>query len=153
MPDLADLTPEQRARRGKINLVALSFVVFSCVLLGRRCAATEAREARTVQEVPKAPGEFDPKTPEDQARCGPRPPLSPIDGEIVGAERFIGRAALDPDSVDVSECTNPIFLDGSPQDCWRVTCRVSVRNAFGATVTERYKLRMNAQGIVSATPQ
>jgi hypothetical protein len=149
-----DLTPEERARRAKLNLPILGFVAVCCLLVGRGCAKDCATEDdRGPTATPAPPGEFDPKTPEDQARCGLRPPLSPIDGEIVGLERFIGRSAHDPDSVDVSDCTNPIFLDGSPGDCWRVTCRVSARNALGATVNERYNVRLDASGIVSATPQ
>jgi hypothetical protein len=158
---VAELTPEKRALYAKINLALLAFIALCCLLVGRGCArdcaAEEAREARAEaarrNAPPPPPGRFDPKTPEDQERCGPRPPLSPFDGEIVGSERFIGRTAHDPDSVDVSNCTNPIFLDGSPQDCWRVTCQVRARNAFGALVTQRFNLRINADGIVSATPQ
>jgi hypothetical protein len=66
--------------------------------------------------------------------CGERPRLGAWDGEVVGLERAIKQQAHDPDSIDVENCTEPVFTAG---ECWKFQCDVRGKNAFGAMVLTR----------------
>lgn len=68
------------------------------------------------------------------AICGEKPMVSSWDGEVIGLESALKDTAHDPDSIDVEKCTNPILTTGS---CWRVTCDVRGKNAFGAMIRQR----------------
>lgn len=76
------------------------------------------------------------------AICGSEPPvLSPFDGELVGAERYVARSAHDPDSIDVENCTVP---QRTRDICWVTTCQVRGKNAFGAMVLNRTRFSVGA---------
>lgn len=84
------------------------------------------------------------------ALCGEAAPLvGGFDGELVGAERFVARAAHDPDSVDVENCTPPVLTTDA---CWISVCDVRAKNAFGALVLNRYRFSVGRAGILGATP-
>lgn len=69
-----------------------------------------------------------------QAMCGEAPVLSPWDGELIGLESTIKETANDPDSIDVSKCTQPVL---TKDNCWLSTCNVRGKNGFGALILQR----------------
>lgn len=84
------------------------------------------------------------------AVCGDRPPLiGGFDGELVGSESYVARAANDPDSIDVANCTPPVLTERA---CWVTDCDVRGRNAFGALVLSRYRFSVGRAGIFEARP-
>lgn len=83
------------------------------------------------------------------ARCGPRPMLSPWDGELIGSESFVRRAAHDPSSIDVENCTLP-SLAVDTNHCWVSSCDVLGRNMFGAMIRRRMQFEVRGGQVVSA---
>jgi hypothetical protein len=68
------------------------------------------------------------------ALCGEKPMVSAWDGEVVGLARVIKDGAHDPDSIVVDKCTVPVLTE---RNCWRVTCNVRGKNAFGGLILQR----------------
>lgn len=68
-----------------------------------------------------------------RARCGPKPRVGGLDGELAGAANAVRNVAHDPDSVDVARCTDPALTER----CWVSTCNVRAKNTFGALVLQR----------------
>lgn len=71
------------------------------------------------------------------ASCG----LKPVgcgtgwNGACAGASIAFEQVANDPDSVEVSNCTQPYL---SESKCWISVCTVRARNGFGALIATRY---------------
>jgi hypothetical protein len=82
--------------------------------------------------------------------CGKPPPLGPVDGEIIGSERYLGRAANDPDSVDVENCTEPVLSEAL---CWTSVCDVRQKNIFGALTLSRIRFYVMKGVIIGAEPE
>lgn len=79
-----------------------------------------------------------------KATCGKKPERSAWDGEIVGLESAVKRTAHDPGSIDIENCTEPVLTEA----CWRTTCQVRGKNAFGAQVLNSMTfLVVNRNGI------
>jgi hypothetical protein len=62
--------------------------------------------------------------------CGDRPTPDAWDGGLIPVERFMKDNANDPDSIDVEACSMPVLT----KNCWKTTCKVRGKNAFGAMV-------------------
>ena len=69
-----------------------------------------------------------------RALCGEAPVVSSWDGALVGLTSAIKETANDPDSIDVSRCTQPELTKGS---CWVSTCNVRGKNGFGGMILLR----------------
>jgi len=65
------------------------------------------------------------------ALCGPQPTRSEWDGEVPAATLYLKESAHDPDSIKVTECSEPVL---TKNHCWVTTCKVRGKNAFGGTV-------------------
>jgi len=80
------------------------------------------------------------------AKCGTKPLVSQA-GELVGAKEFVQRTANDPDSIQVSNCSDPV---SNPTTCWSVTCDVRGKNAFNALILKRTVFALKNDEITSA---
>jgi hypothetical protein len=69
--------------------------------------------------------------------CGTKPQRW-FDGGVRAAETFMKQNANDPDSIDVENCTEPVLMT---HGCWRYTCDVRGKNAFGALILNRITFR------------
>lgn len=87
---------------------------------GKRSVASEAKKERDERE----------RVAVLMATCGDRPRRSQWDGEIIGIESAVKRTAHDPGSIDIENCTPAVLTDA----CWKTTCQVRGKNAFGASV-------------------
>ncbi len=76
------------------------------------------------------------------ALCGTPPGISPWDGELIGAERYVRQSANDPGSIDVEHCTTPVLTRNR---CWVSTCSMLGRNAFGAMIRRQVRFSVGAQ--------
>lgn len=85
------------------------------------------------------------KEAELAARCGPPPEI--IDGKSFDAEFLMAQRANDPGSITSSLCTQP-KLTGK---CWRTTCLIRGKNAFGALVADEYTFHIG-EGKISVEP-
>jgi len=68
--------------------------------------------------------------------CGDKPTVDPWDGGMIAVDRYFKNTANDPSSIDSENCTTPVLTD----NCWRVTCVVRGKNAFGALIANQYTL-------------
>lgn len=80
-------------------------------------------------------------------RCGEAPTPSAWDGGIYQVEHAVARGAHDPDSIDVTGCTQPVL---TAKQCWQVRCEVRGKNAFGAKVRNVGTFWIAAQGVIKS---
>lgn len=76
--------------------------------------------------------------------CGEAPTHSGWDGAIVGLKSWLQTTANDPDSTEVTACTEPYLSNAR---CWVATCNVRGRNGFGAKVLQQHVFSFSTVGI------
>jgi hypothetical protein len=81
------------------------------------------------------------------AQCGPKPKVFELNGSLVGAKEFVQRTANDPDSIEVTNCSEPFVKPGT---CWSVVCDVRGKNAFNAKVLNRMVFTIRNGDVVGA---
>lgn len=119
-------------------------------LISSRTAALERRRAAIRTRVERAQRALVVQAAY-RVLCGEDAPvMSPWDGELVGAETYVGQTAHDPDSIDVERCTVPVL---TREDCWSTTCQVRGRNAFGALVLNRMRFNVAAHNRILGAQQ
>jgi hypothetical protein len=57
------------------------------------------------------------------------------------------RSAHDPGSIDSENCTVPVLTEG----CWKTSCIVRGKNAFGAMVANQYTCLLMEGGVLGHT--
>ncbi len=75
-----------------------------------------------------------------KAVCGSSPTVSAWDGGISAVDRFMELTAHDPKSINSENCTTPVLTD----ICWKTTCTVRGKNAFGALIANTYTFYLKA---------
>lgn len=110
--------------------------------LRRRVQAARRRNHRAAERLSRSRAE----RAAQALLCGSAPLVSAWDGELIGAERFVGQGAHDPDSIDVEQCTVP-SLAVDTDHCWLSTCVVRGRNLFGAMTRSRMQFEV-ARGVI-----
>ncbi|HTA92770.1 MAG TPA: DUF4190 domain-containing protein [Polyangiaceae bacterium] len=83
------------------------------------------------------------------AQCGPKPKVFELNGSLMGAKEFVQRTANDPDSIEVTNCSDPAVKAGS---CWSVVCDVRGKNAFNAKVLRQMVFTVRGGDVVGARP-
>lgn len=78
------------------------------------------------------------------AVCSREPYRSDWDGEYGTVESAVKRAAHDPSSIDVLNCTQAVLYR---DQCWVTTCEVRGKNAFGAKVLEQRRFSISNVGV------
>lgn len=78
------------------------------------------------------------------ATCGEKPLRSSWDGKIVEVKMALTYSAHDPDSIEVTDCTDPTM---SEENCWVTTCRVRGKNIFGALVLNENTFSISKLGV------
>jgi hypothetical protein len=73
------------------------------------------------------------------ARCGPEPKRS-LSGGQFDVESYLKEKAHDPESVEVTNCTEPRMTPA----CWVSECNVRAKNQFGAKVLHRMRFTLVA---------
>jgi len=106
--------------------------------------------AKTGPEPPPSPPPKPKEMTPEEVRCGMRPALGPMDGEVIGSEAFLAKAANDPDSVDVENCFEPVM---SQEMCWTTVCDVRQKNAFGAMMLSRVRFYVMHGRVIGAKPE
>jgi hypothetical protein len=86
-----------------------------------------------------------------EAACGEKPERARRDGKIYGLRDTLAKLADDPDSVEVSNCTEPIGVDA--QTCWVYACDVRANNRFGAKVLKRRAFRQAKGRLYDLEPE
>lgn len=78
--------------------------------------------------------------------CGPAPEGCGAgwDGACPGSQSAFKRIAHDPGSVDVENCSQPVFSD---KHCWVSTCEVKAKNAFGAKIRSVHRFSFSVLGV------
>jgi hypothetical protein len=117
--------------RKKAEVVAAKASIAGAVArLKRQQAAAEAAQKKreVAEEEAKAEAQA------YLALCGDSPVISSWDGEMIGLASTIRESAHDPDSIDVSKCTQPIL---TKENCWVSACNVRGKNAFGGLILQR----------------
>lgn len=85
--------------------------------------------------------------------CGERPVPGGWDGGLSAVESYMQKLAHDPDSIDDEDCTMPVLTTA----CWRTSCTVRGKNAFGALIANRQTFylgrdpRMPSRSVVLAS--
>lgn len=109
-----DGIPEELRKRGGISTLQKKIQADRKRIAGKANAEREKKaEAEALARV-----------------CGPEPTLSAWDGGLGAAESYVKRSAHDPSSIDVENCSTPVLTKA----CWKTTCAVRGKNAFGALV-------------------
>jgi hypothetical protein len=117
--------------RKKAEVVALKGGIASAVAGARRQAAAQeaaAKKREQAEEKARAAQQA------YQQLCGEAPVASAWDGEVIGLARTIKETANDPDSIEVTNCTQPQM---TTDNCWLTTCNVRGKNGFGGLVLQR----------------
>ena len=81
-----------------------------------------------------------------KALCGSAPTVDAWDGGIVAVDSFMKKSAHDRKSIDSENCTTPVLTD----NCWKSTCEVLGKNAFGALIRNTYTFYFAADPEYSA---
>jgi len=81
-----------------------------------------------------------------KAVCGSAPTVDAWDGGIVAVDSFMKQSAHDRKSIDSENCTTPVLTD----NCWKTTCTVRGKNAFGALIANTYTFYLAADPEYSA---
>lgn len=79
--------------------------------------------------------------------CGSAPTPSAWDGGIFMVELAVKQGAHDPDSIEVTSCTQPVLTEDL---CWRSRCEIRGKNAFGAKVRNVGTFWISSQGVVKS---
>jgi hypothetical protein len=67
------------------------------------------------------------------AVCGPAPGMKPGDNERTMLQMRLEATANDPDSIKIVQCSEPVL---SEKACWRTSCDIRGKNAFGALILQ-----------------
>jgi len=78
------------------------------------------------------------------ALCGTGPRVEPHGRGIIDVDVVVAQTAHDPGSVYTSNCSDPVMSDR----CWRTTCIVRGKNAFGALVANTVTFYLGRDGAV-----
>jgi len=65
----------------------------------------------------------------------------------MGAKEYLQRTANDPDSIEVTNCSDPVVKLGT---CWSVVCDVRGKNAFNAKVLNRIVFTVRNGNVIGA---
>ena len=82
----------------------------------------------------------------EQLVCGDRPQPDGWDGGLIAVDRYMKDRAHDPSSIDSEQCSQPVMTD----NCWKTTCKVRGKNAFGAEVLNVHTLYLGRHPQISS---
>ena len=89
---------------------------------------------------------YDGKIRQLEVKIGKSPTRSAWDGVPYSVERYVEKAAKDPDSVDFVSCTSTTYSEKG----WHTTCQFRARNGFGGMSLEQWKFTIKHGQVIQA---